>query len=516
MDDPAGIGCRSVSRQCFPTSSCTELTDVNQTPAAPTFSVAEIPFSRYESWLNVSPVVGLHQYAPDLHLVTHQTGLHAILSLVPQLGGDRVDTSWSATPATLTWTHPAGEIQAAFETVDTLRLQGRGLGLKVIAAEAALTPFSGPYLFLDPMDDAMVYTHYGSGRRYRITTLVGQRTVLGDQGLGTTERGALIEATDSGRWEIAIEEFETSRAPYVSDHSFSAVQSAAASDFAAFLADIAPWRNDDTPAAALAAYVLWSATVAPAGFLRRPSVLMSKHWMDKVWSWDHCFNALALAAGRPELAVDQFRTPFDHQDPRGALPDSVAHSEVLYNFVKPPIHGWALQGLRRRLPDDIDPTTLETLYAHLARWARFWLDDRRAPRHDLPHYQHGNDSGWDNATVFDPARVVETADLAGFLAQLLGVLAELATELGKPADHYEWSTLAKTTQENMIDQLWDGHRFAARDPRTGELTHADSLLNLLPIALGDKLPTDIADRLAECVRGHLTDWGVSTEPSTLR
>ena len=52
-----------------------------------------------------------------------------------------------------------------------------------------------------------------------------------------------------------------------------------------------------TPAAELAAYVLWSATVRPAGFLTDPAVLMSKHWMDKVWSWDHCFNALALAAG---------------------------------------------------------------------------------------------------------------------------------------------------------------------------------------------------------------------------
>ena len=37
----------------------------------------------------------------------------------------------------------------------------------------------------------------------------------------------------------------------------------------------------------------------PAGFVTRPAVLMSKHWMDKVWSWDHCFNALALAAGTP-------------------------------------------------------------------------------------------------------------------------------------------------------------------------------------------------------------------------
>ena len=487
--------------------------NTDQFPSAPPpFSVGEIPFSRYGSWLNISPVTGLHRHADDLHLVTHQTGMHAILSFIPHLNGQRVDTTWQADPATLTWLHGKGRIDAAFETTDTVRFAGRGLTLKVLASELALTPFSGPYFFCDPIDGSLVYTHYQSGRRYRITTLVGHVTVLGDQALGAVERGAMIEPADSGRWEIAIEEYETSRRPYVSGRSFTAVQDAVGAEFAQFLDDIAPWRTQETSAAALAAYVLWSATVSPAGFLERPSVLMSKHWMDKVWSWDHCFNALALAGGRPELALDQFLTPFDHQDPRGALPDSVAHSERLYNFVKPPIHGWALQGLRRGLAQDLEPKTLTEIYSKLALWARFWLDGRRAPDQELPHYQHGNDSGWDNATTFDAARVLETADLAGFLVQLLATMAELATELGLPADSYEWASLADAIQRAMVEQLWDGTRFGARNPHTGQITYCESLLNLLPITLGARLPPDIADRLADAIKTHLTDWGVATEP----
>ncbi|SDP34550.1 Glycogen debranching enzyme (alpha-1,6-glucosidase) [Nakamurella panacisegetis] len=478
----------------------------------PTFSLDEIPFSRYGSWLDISPVVGLHRFAEDLHLVTHQTGMHAILSLVPQVDGERVETVWEADPATLTWRHAEGQIDAAFETTDTVRLRGRGLALKVVAAEPALTPFSGPYFFRDPIDGSLVYTHYQSGRRYRITTLSGRLTVVGDQALGTAERGAVIEPADSGSWEIAVEEFETSRRPYVSGGSFALVEDAVRAEFTKFLADVAPWRTQRTPAADLAAYVLWSATVNPAGFLQRPSVLMSKHWMDKVWSWDHCFNAVALAGGRPELALDQFLTPFDHQDPRGALPDSVAHSERLYNFVKPPIHGWALRTLRRHLAQDLDVQALTDIYWKLAFWARFWLDARRAPDRELPHYQHGNDSGWDNATTFDPARVLETADLAGFLVQTLSTLAELATELGLVADSEEWSVLADAIQQAMIDHLWDGSGFGARNPNTGEITRCASLLNLLPITLGARLPAQIADRLADGIKVHLTEWGVSTEP----
>ena len=136
----------------------------------------------------------------------------------------------------------------------------------------------------------------------------------------------------------------------MSRRSFDELLDGTRSDFAAYLDVLAPWRDDQTPAAALAAYTLWSATVAPEGMLTRESVLMSKHWMDKVWSWDHCFNALALAPGLPDLALDQFFVPFDHQDDAGALPDSVTHSEVLYNYVKPPIHGWAFQRLRAALP----------------------------------------------------------------------------------------------------------------------------------------------------------------------
>src|SRR6478735_7387925 len=164
---------------------------------------------------------------------------------------------------------------------------------------------------------------------------------------------------------------------------------------------------------------------------------MSKHWMDKLWSWDHCFNAMALAPGRTDAAIDQFLAPFDHQDECGALPDSVTHSEILYNYVKPPIHGWALQRVRATATRELTVEELGRIHDCLARWSRFWLDSRRRAGHVLPYYQHGNDSGWDNSTTFDVDRVVESPDLAGFLALQLDVLADLSDELELPAG--EWA-----------------------------------------------------------------------------
>ena len=41
---------------------------------------------------------------------------------------------------------------------------------------------------------------------------------------------------------------------------------------------------------------------------------MSKNWMTNVWSWDHCFNAMALCRDHPSLAWDQWMIMADFQD----------------------------------------------------------------------------------------------------------------------------------------------------------------------------------------------------------
>jgi len=476
-----------------------------------TFSVQEIPFSHQGSWFGISPVIAEKTVAEDLHLVSHQTGMHPVLRFEPRRDGRRVDPVITADPARLRWRHGGGRIELVYQDPATVRLRGTGLGLRIAAAAGELTPFSGTYLYRDPVDGAHVFTSYETGRRYRVTVLTaGDPVAAGPELLGAGERHLDLPA--DAAWEVAVEEYATACPPYPATATFDEVARATRARFAAFADAVAPWRSARTPAAELAAYVLWSATVAPGGFLGRPAVLMSKHWMDKVWSWDHCFNALALAPGDPELAWHQFQLPFDHQDAAGALPDSVTHSEVLYNFVKPPIHGWAFGHLRRLLPRALDRAELAETYRRLARWTEFWLVHRRVPGHDLPHYQHGNDSGWDNATTFDGDRLVETADLAAFLTLQLDEVATLAAELGDAAAAARWNNEAVRIRATLVDELWDGTRFAARGAATGRTRRSTSLLDLMAVALGPQLPREVLDRLVDGVTTHLTAHGLATEP----
>jgi glycogen debranching enzyme len=228
--------------------------------------------------------------------------------------------------------------------------------------------------------------------------------------------------------------------------------------------------------------------------------------MDKIWSWDHCFNALALASGAPELAWDQLQVVFDHQTGEGALPDSITHAEILHNFVKPPIHGWTVSKLRDRLPRGLPDGELARLYQQLAALTTFWLDHRRAPGQPFPHYEHGNDSGWDNATVFDGQHLVRSADLAAFLVIQMRELARLAREIGNSSAAKQWTRQAESMLAAMLEHLWNGSRFTS-----GALRSTASLLDLMPIILGAALPADVRTRITEDLGGHLTSVGLATE-----
>jgi hypothetical protein len=470
------------------------------------FTLDEIPFSTRGSWLSLSRVVGLHESAELVHLVSHTTRMRPVLSFAPRLRGLDVDATLEASSAVLRWVVAEGTVEAAFDRPDALRVRGRGLGLRLADAAPGLTPFTGDYLYLAPADGAAVLTSYETGRRYRITPVAGALAVVGSEALGAATR-AIEAGRDGGDWELAIEELASEPAPYRAGLGFDEVVAAREAEFGGYAAALAP---DGGEASARAAYVLWSATVAPAGFVGREAVLMSKHWMDKVWSWDHCFNALALARADPAAAVDQFLLPFDHQASTGALPDSVTHSEVLYNFVKPPIHGWAWSRLRGVLPDAVAAAAAPEVYPRLAAWTRYWLGLRRAPGSALAFYEHGNDSGWDNATVFDGARLVESPDLAAFLVLQLDELAALAASVA-PDEAAGWERESERLLAALLTELRDGDRLVARSVVGHRPASTSSLLTALPLLLGERLPPEVRAALAADVEAHLTEFGPATE-----
>jgi glycogen debranching enzyme len=311
-----------------------------------------------------------------------------------------------------------------------------------------------------------------------------------------------------GVLELRVDGF-VSRLPPVTDVPFDDVAAAAAADFATWLAR-APAAACGRPSdRARAAYVNWASMVPPGGILKRPAMLMSKAHMRSVWSWDHCFNAMALAYGDGDQAWNQLMVPADHQDENGFMPDSLNDSRAAWHHGKPPVHGWAVDFCMQRNPDMMTKTRLQKTCRWLHRWTNWWMENRLWD--GMPFYTHGNDSGWDNATIFDVGSPTASPDLAAHLAVQMDVLARLATRLGRGKAAGHWRKRSDAMVDLLLDRFWRGDRFVGIHCPTGRDVDCDSLITCLPIVLGDRLPRHVVKALTKRIRSCTTSHGVATQ-----
>ncbi|MCC5831065.1 MAG: hypothetical protein JJU36_16605 [Phycisphaeraceae bacterium] len=319
-----------------------------------------------------------------------------------------------------------------------------------------------------------------------------------------------VEADASGVFDLAIDCFQSTWLP-TSRPSFEDCVAAVESLRKAWLDRELTAPDELAEARELAAYVNWSALVEPVGLLTRPTMFMSKVVMDQVWSWDHCFNAMALAATQPDLAWDQLWTVIDHQDAFGAFPDGLNPLFKHYNFSKPPVLGWAMDICRKANPGFFNRDRMLLLYEPLLRWTRWWLEHRTWPGTKLPYYLHGNDSGWDNSTMFDQGVPLVAPDLAALLALQMEMISELALELGKTGESREWRKRSSAMIESLVDELWQRDGFAARRQSDGKLIRSQSLIPLIPLVLGHRLPEAVRQAMLDRLPEFLTPHGLATE-----
>ena len=478
-----------------------------------TFDLRTVPLSRYGSYLCFSWLPARPESDEGLYLRTVHAGgtvrdRLARIELVRE--GVSVPFTIEAMPTLLRLRAEPGLAEICFATPTTLRLRTQGVGLRLNAPPGdyvhifgagedrwQLTCFPSINLMLSPLSGSawQVDAPFREDRCCRIWADL--KPPPGEQAA-----------------EGAITEFASTWLPEPAGDSFEACLAGVERDFQRWLARTLPLPEEFAAARELAAYINWSAVVSPLGLLKRPAMFMSKNWMLNVWSWDHCFNALALAAGDPDLAWDQFLVMFDQQDASGALPDSINDRRIVWNFCKPPIHGWTLLKLLQQ-PALSTPARLLEVYEPLRRWTEWWLNYRDWDGDGIPQYHHGNDSGWDNATPFEAGLPLEAPDLSAFLVLQMEALAEVATRLGRRSDAQLWEQRGAQLLARLLDHLWRGDRFVAL--RSGD--HAgpaagDSLFLYLPLLLGRRLPERVRTALiAGLLRPgrFLTEHGLATE-----
>lgn len=481
------------------------------------FDLRRVPFSRFGSFMAFSHLAAEPSVDEGLYLRTVHGGVaHRILFRVNVLDGDEpIPFVEEATPALLRLVTPKGAVEICMADPKVIRVRGNRVGLR-LTREPLPTREGWVYDTVTQMGDRRCSVNVRAAlRQYMLTALHGELCVDAPWAdLFNSHVQIDFRPTDQSGFECAIEEYCSSWEPRAYAEPFEECVEAVESQFAQWEAEQATVTDDLSDARRMAAYVNWSSVVAPGGKLKRPTMYMSKNWMDNVWSWDHCFNALALVDNNPALAWDQFMVMFDVQDEFGALPDYINDVESVWNFCKPPIHGWALQRLLERT-DAITGEHLAEAYGPLCRWTDWWLSYRDADGDGLPEYHHGNDSGWDNSTVFAHGVPVQSPDLAAFLVYQMDVLADVAARLGRSAEANHWRERADDLLAKMLAAFWRGDHFVARHVHTHEVIPSESLLLFLPIVLGKRLPDDVIRHMVAGLKqaNRLTPHGLATEPT---
>lgn len=476
------------------------------------FDIEYVPFSRFCSYIAFSTRHGEGMTAHGLKeglwfRCVHGDAANEVFLLEALAEGQSVPFEIVASPSELVLKTEQGRVRLCIVSEDLVRVRGESAGLR-------LTARPGNYNCAVPQEnDCWLITMATASRGYRMVPLRGGIAMDAPWGIAKCEHVIvdLLPGAD-GVMEAAIEQSVGASTPQAHPTPYEEAVAAVDADFRQFVSKCGPVPEDLRETMEAAAYINWSTTVAPNGFLTRPAMFMSKNWMTNVWSWDHAFNALGLCYGNPQLAYDQFRVIFDNQKPNGQLPDLTNGIVHLYTFVKPPVHGWIFRKMMRANAWFRNPEILQDIYEPLCKWTEWWFTYRNPDGDGLPQYHHGNDSGWDNGTVFDIGLPVKGCDLAAFLVIQQEVLSEIAGVLGKSDDAASWARRADDTQAKLMAKMWRGDHFVCPSAVDGRITEqSDSIFTCLPVVLGTRLPQDVLAHLVHNIKRHLTAWGPATE-----
>ncbi len=156
---------------------------------------------------------------------------------------------------------------------------------------------------------------------------------------------------------------------------------------------------------------------------------------------------------------------------------------------------------------------VKTNVKSIVRNLDYWFAHRRLTSSALPWYKHGNDSGWDNASLFQWGMPVQAPDLAVHLIRSFELLLPLLKEIGERSDAGRLKEEAESLFDGLMQELLDEEGFFARSLE-GEILPRTSLLLRYPILILSTLDSSIQGKLLQDLEENfVVPAGVSTEDS---
>lgn len=264
-----------------------------------------------------------------------------------------------------------------------------------------------------------------------------------------------------------------------------------------------------------AKYVLWSGFVYAKNNFKYDACYMSMNIMTNIWSWDNCFVSLGLAKEQPQRAYEQFMSFAHVQAPEGNYPDFMNPNYVSYDFTKPPVQGVLyLELINQNKEFFTEYHRAVEVIATCKQLVSYWLDYRTFNQlHNLPFNTHGNDTGLDNATIFEQSVTVRSPDLMSYLIELIKLINLLEETCGLPLTDYSDEKNKLITE--LTTKMYREDKFISYDIFTDDVNpESNSIIELLPLLSADVLPREQRDRLVASYREFMTERGIPSEKVT--
>lgn len=462
--------------------------------------LSTIPFSRYGSYFVISILDG------QFWLRDIRGGDESPSQLFMLQFEEDVDYVCTETQLTIfEKDNLEARIDFIFPHYQSVHIKTQNLSVELIADKVRYDSFN----FMD--SGKYEYISYKKENKYGMTLISGKVEIEAPWMTVGNENVNIKLMPNS---ELYIENYRVIQSSQHKVEDFDVAKQSLEQEYSTWLNKMPVLDNKYEASKNLASYLLWTNTVGKDGLMKYDITYMSKNWMQNIWSWDNCFNAILMADQFPELAYNQLKVFIDYQDESGAYADFINDKFVSYNCVKPPIHAWAYRKMMAINPYFQDKVRLNEMYDSLVLNTNFWLNYRT--HNDLPYYTHGNDSGWDNASIFHEGFPVTAPDLSAYLIQQMDILSSMAEQLGKLDDATCWKQKADNLFERFLPTFYDGTQFRAFHTFSEKMIHSNSSAILfLPIVISYRFEEDLSKQIIqEFLSRFECNYGIATEEAS--
>lgn len=400
------------------------------------------------------------------------------------------------------------EIKICFESEDVLVLYAKGNGLSLILDTLPQTMYDYSFELENQNHKYYVVNSYKSQTKYFISSDhdIELRQEYASDMQGTLESHLIVNADE---FYISIQDIPTHLNKKVNiEYNYEMIEQKAKKRFDDYVTLFKTTDEKYSKSYKEAIYTTWSATVKPQGLLKRSATYMSNTFFPGIWSWDQCFNTVGLMEADPILAYNNMMVVFDFQDENGQIPGSVNDSNIHWNFAKPPVQAIFIDKMLEKI--SLSDVQLNELFDKLNKQIHYWLNYHDCNEDGIPEYHHGNDSGFDNSTVFIDTFIVDSPDLSAYLIKGFEVLEKIGSKIGKNIN-----ILTKEKNElinRFIDTFVCDGNLVARETISRKIIKCDSILPYMSLVIAKYLPKDLTNNMVDTLKkDFMGEFGLSTE-----